>query len=53
MPLLNKNLDNLLSFSLIAKSRVREAVMAVNILVTTPIKNTKAKPLITAEVAKK
>jgi hypothetical protein len=36
-----------------AISKVLDAVIAVNMLVATPIRNTKAKPLIMLEVAKK
>lgn len=52
-PELNKNFESLLSFNLIANNNVRDAVIAVNILVTTPMKKTRAKPFMTVVVAKK
>ena len=48
MPQLKRNLVILFSFfTPRAKSKVRETVMAVNMLVRTPMPKTKAKPLIT------
>ena len=53
MPEPNKNLAILLSlFTPMERSRVRDTVIAVNIDVMTPLKNSKANPLMSADVAK-
>lgn len=51
-PELNKNLATLLSLKFRTRRSVREAVIAVNILVTTPIPKMSAKPFITEDAAK-
>jgi len=52
MPLPNKNLEALLSLSQRENRKRRETVIAVNMLIKTPMPNTKAKPLMTGVEAK-